>query len=271
MQTIQTKEIDGYRVILKINSALGMEDPVATQKVVAGKIQDEAVYKKIDAIKSQMGVYIQQAVMAGRNAKSAKISGQPWQAFWDEHLTRTAQAKACEEELKPLAVEIKKKYGELMMKHAVYFNLSNGEELIEDAEADEIESLMNAAYTEGKVLCRDKSTVINNVGRVYWKKTDKWAKTEIKKLGEVAPIGGIEMQNFNDVQKAEIVAQIEAERIAGLTPQVKTDEKNQVLAAINVKAGAMHSELLVQGDAAALTKAKAWQTAEIQKVEAKYT
>jgi len=45
MKTIQTKDIDGYQVILKINSALGMEDPVATQKIVADKIKDEEIFK----------------------------------------------------------------------------------------------------------------------------------------------------------------------------------------------------------------------------------
>jgi len=208
--------------------------------------------------------------LAARSAKGAKIAGQPWQNFWNEYLTRTAQAKACEDELKPLWIELKKVFGTLIMQNAVYFKLSNGEELIEDSEADEIETLMNAAYAEGKVLCRDKTTVINNVGRVFWTKTDKWAKTEIKKLGEVAPIGGIEMQNLNEAQISEIKNQIESARIAGLTSQAKSEEKAAVIKSLSGKAIAMRSELEIKRDPAALQKSQDWLDDAVHDAEATY-
>ncbi len=270
MQTIQVQEIDGYKIITKINTTLGMEDPEATRKIVEVEIQKTDIFKKIVALKNQMGTYIQQATLAARSAKTAKKSGQPWQAFWNEFLTRTAQAKACEDELKLLAIEFKQKYCELMVKHAVYFNLSAGEEYIEDAEADEIEALMIQAYAEGAVLDRDKKKVPDNRGRLFWAKTDKWNRTEIRKLGDVAPVGGIEEKNLSTAQITEITNQMEIERIASLKAADKAEEKIQVISALQQRAGAMNSELSVQGNKSALATAQMWLSEEMKKVELRY-
>lgn len=270
MKTIMTQEIDGYDIITNIYSAGGLIDPVATQKVVAVEIEKTDVWTEIEAVKSQMQTYANQAVQARRNSKDATNEADK-KRFWDEYKSRQLQMSDLRDDLKPLVIVFNQKRRELTLEHAVYFHPAQGEEIITDEHAEAVHAKMVEATTEGKVVDKDLNKIDNFCGRKFWKKVgDTWTKTEISKLGAKPPTGAIDEEDLTEPELAEITEQVEIDRIAALSSTEKLAEKNNILAGLVGRAAMMKSELEITGDPDPLGNAQAWLAAETVKVEAKY-
>lgn len=269
MKTIKTQEIDGYKIITNLYDAGGLIDPEATKKIVFKELEKEAVWKDIDKLKTQMGTYAYQSLQAKRNMKSAKTKMEQ-KKFYDEFIKWQNEMKNLETDLKPLAIQLKEKFKEFMLEHAVYFNVKPDEEIISDEEGDEIRQAMIEATTEGKLLDRNLEKLVDLRGREYWKKTTKWARTVIIRVGEKPPTGAIETKDLTVEQKQEIADQLEAERIVGLTAVEKTAELANALQVLVGKAAMMRSELEIQGNPDAFQIAQDWYEAEKIILENKY-
>jgi hypothetical protein len=273
MHTIRIKNIDGYEVITSLQRADGFIDPVATRKVVEVEIEKTDVAKSIHDVKNQMSTYAYQALQAKKNYKDSEKRGQKEKAraFWDEHKARLQQMKDLQDELKPLAAEIKKEWKELTLKHAVYFNLPPGEVLVEDGDAPVIRQEMNNAVDTGKVLTRTMEKIDDYRGQVYWKKSgDTWNKSEISKLGIVPAAGAIKDENLTPAQRAEITDQLNRERIAALKAVDRSAEKNNLIEGAAQDAALMKSRLEIQGDKSALATAQAYYNDKVAEITALY-
>lgn len=271
MKTIITKKIDGIKIIHGIGDAGGLIDPEATRKIVDKKIKETQVWKDIHAIKKQMQVYANQAMQAKKSYKSAK-SPEEQRKLSDEWKLRTGQMKELENDLKPLAVELKKAFSEFMETEAVYFE--NGtDQVITDAEADSIRAVMVEATREGKLVDENLNKVVNNKGKIFWKKDGSdWIKTEIKKIGIDAPKGAIEENNLTDDQKKDIAEWKEKKRILELTSAQKIFEKESAIEAAASQADDMRGKLTIQGTSEkdALSQAQAWYSDRVSEIEKKY-
>lgn len=264
------QEIDGYNIITNIYSAGGLIDPVATQKVVAVEVGKTDVWTEIEAVKSQMQIYANQAVQARRNSRDA-TNGADKKRFWDEYKARELQMSDLREDLRPLIVLFDRKRKELTLEHAVYFHPAQGEEMITDEHAETVRAKMVEATAEGKVVDKDLNKIDNFRGCKFWKKVgDAWTKTEITKLGVKPPASAIEEKDLTEPERNEVNEQIEIDRIAALSSTEKLAEKNNVLAALVGRAAMMKSELDITGDPDPLGNAQAWLAAETALVEIKY-
>lgn len=273
MKTIKTQEIDGYTVITNVNGAGGFIDPVATQKVVAVKIQDSTTYIEIERLKSEMIKLAVAAKQAMRNAQRAKTATEK-KPFWDEYQARQEDIKKIQANLYPLAQTLKREVSALTVEHAIYFGLPTCERYVEDDDAEIIANAMAEATTNNAVLAivdDDTVEVVDYRGKRYHQKKDgKWITAEITRLGVEPAAGAIADSDLSEAQRAEIIEQAETDRIAALKSTDKEKEKNQVIAGLKSQAAQLKSEYEIEGDAEALTKAQAWYQEQVQVVELKY-
>jgi hypothetical protein len=270
MKLLITKEIDEHKIITGIQGAGGLIDPEASRKNATKAIKKSATAKEIGRLKSQIEVYAKQMIQASRNTKFAKTDAEK-RKFADEYKLREGQLKELEKEIMPLAVKIKKEFQQAVRDNAEYFRPCPGEEIVEDAEAENIKSKMIAATQAGTVLNRDLKQIVDYRGKKYWKKiSGKWQYQEISKIGIEPASGSIAEADLTETNRAEITEQAETARIAALKPADRQAEKEAVIAEIASQAGIMKNTLEVQGDENALEKTRTWLAEETAKVEAKY-
>ena len=262
MKTRITQNIDGYDIIIGIGEA--QIDGVATLPIVneALKLTDE--YKSVEAKKQELSVVLNQAASAMKNARDSKTQSDK-NKFVAEYQQNLEKSKAVESELKELIEPLQSKQQELILKHAVYFQPKQGEFIITPEEAELIENAMITATGNNKFLDINLKEICDNRGKTAWIKSGgKWSKREITKIGDEIKSG--EITEIND----EIIAQLEADRISGLTAAQKAEEKARVIQGLQHQAVQMRMGLEIQNDSGALKKSQDWYKAEVEKVEVKY-
>ena len=262
MKTKITQNIDGYDIIIGIGEA--QIDGVATMPIVETALRETAEYKSVEAKKQELSVILNGAAQALKNARNSKTQSEK-NGYVTEYQQALEKSKVIESELKELIAPLQAKQQELILKHAVYFQPKQGESIITDDEADVIETAMVTATTNNKYLDINLKEICDNRGKTAWIKSGgKWSKREITKIGDELKPG--EITEIND----EIIAQLEAERIAGLTTAQKAEEKARVIQGLQHQAVQMRMGLEIQNDSDALKKSQDWYNAEVSKVEIKY-
>jgi hypothetical protein len=125
--------------------------------------------------------------------------------------------------------EIKKTYNE----NLVYVeNYGLDAETIDDEEGDQIQEKLEA-LGERRLLEDTLEYVANNIGVEYcMKKSGRWTKEKIEEIDIDLPAGAVLQENLTPEQQQEISAQKEADRIAGLSPEKKAEEKSAKLHAL---------------------------------------
>lgn len=262
MKTRITQNIDGYDIIIGIGDA--QIDGVATMPIVENALRETAEYKSVESKKQELSVILNGAAQALKNARNSKTQSEK-NGYVTEYQQALEKSKAIESELKELIAPLQAKQQELILKHAVYFTPKQGEFIITTDEATVIENAMITATGNNKFLDINLKEICDNRGKTAWLKSGgKWLKREITKIGDELKAG--EIIEIND----EIISQLEAERIASLTPVQKTDEKARIIQGLLAQSIQMKAGLEIQNDSEALQKSQAWYNAEVQKVEIKY-
>jgi hypothetical protein len=136
---------------------------------------------------------------------------------------------------------------------------------------DEMTALWMAC-DENQKLCVDGSYVDDFRGKKYWyqDQSDKWISTEFPYLDNKPEAGEILDADLTPEQRAEIDAQNEAERVAGLTAEEKTAEYDAARAALLAQAGVMKTQLEVDNDPDPLGTSQAWFLAGEAELKTKY-
>jgi len=140
-------------------------------------------------------------------------------------------------------------------------------ELIEDSVGIEKQRKLDTAGKHRLLLVSGE--YISNFKDVeYWShKTGKWQKEKINNLGENLPADAVLQEDLTEEQQKEINFQNEQDRIASLTPDEKTKEKEAKLFAIAREAISRHDEAELLG----LPFDKiAWITPRRSEIEAQY-
>ena len=262
MKTKITQNIDGYDIIIGIGEA--QIDGVATMPIVETALRETAEYKSVEAKKQELSVILNGAAQALKNARNSKTQSEK-NGYVTEYQQALEKSKVIESELKELIAPLQAKQQELILKHAVYFTPKQGESIITPEEATVIENAMITANLHNNFLDVNMQEICDNRGKTAWIKSGgKWSKREITKIGDELKPG--EITEIND----EIIAQLEAERIAALSASDKAKEKEAVIASLKTQAVQMRMGLEIQNDADALKKSQDWYNAEVSKVEIKY-
>lgn len=263
MKTRITQNIDGYDIIIGIGEA--QIDGVATMPIVENALRETVEYKSVEAKKQELSIILNMAAQALKNARTAKTQSDK-NKFVAEYQQNLEKSKAIENELKELITPLQAKQQELILKHAVYFRPKEGEVIISTADAAKIENAMIAATVNNNFLDVNLQEICDNRGKTAWiKSSGKWQKREITKIGDEIKSG--EITEIND----EIIAQLEVERIASLTPTERNKEKAAIIQGLLAESINMKTGLEIQGDSQALKKSQDWYNAEVKKVEALYS
>lgn len=267
MKTIITKEIDGFKIISAIGQGDGMIDPIATKAKVDKIIKETEIFKQIKKLKDSMTSYVYKEQQGLRNAKKAKTKPEQ-QKFMNEVNDARDEMRKIMIDLAPLGKDLQQKFSEMMLEHAVFFDLKENEKYVEDSEAEDIAQIMNEALQDGCVLSENKEKIQNNKGKIYWiKDKDEWIKSVIDVLGVEPESGEIEEKDLSPEQKEEIKEQLETERINNLDADDRLAEKNSKLESLLNQAALMKSKLEIQDDSQALQKSQDWLAVETVKID----
>jgi hypothetical protein len=134
---------------------------------------------------------------------------------------------------------------QLYMANLVYAKTGPEAELIEDGVADHIRQKLNAKG-ENRLLLDSGEYIADYRGTEYWiKKSGRWKQEKIEEIGIALPAHAVLQADMTAEQQAEIAAQNEAERIAGLAAEKKAEEKK-------AKLHALAREALMKADEAEL-------------------
>jgi hypothetical protein len=117
----------------------------------------------------------------------------------------------------------------LYIENLVYAKVGNEAELVDDETAEQIQNKLDT-MDEHQLLLDSGEYDVDYRGVEYWiKKSSKWGKEQINETGIALPSGSVLDGDLTQEQRAEIAAQQEADRIAGLTPEQKAEEKRSKL------------------------------------------
>ena len=148
-----------------------------------------------------------------------------------------------------------------------YFPPGPGVLQVNGEEAAPLETKL-AALTEREKLTLEGEVIPDNRGLEYWKQTGGvWVKTKIEDIDVALPAGSVLPEALTQAQQAEIANQQDAARIAALTPEQKTAEKQAALDALADEAARLEKRAQIQGND---FDAAEWYAEHKTPIEAKY-
>jgi hypothetical protein len=146
----------------------------------------------------------------------------------------TVDAEKTKEKIAPMiAGEMSAEEAErLYMDNLVYAKVGGEADLIGESEAAEIQQKLDGAGAN-RLLLDNGEYVADYRGMEYWiKQSGAWVKEQVGELGVSLPGGAVLQEDLTKEQQDEMAAQREDERIAGLTPEQKAEEKRSKLHAL---------------------------------------
>jgi len=148
----------------------------------------------------------------------------------------TPDGEATRTKIKPFVTpemtEESEEYKKLFDENLEYAKVGPEADVVEDDVAEEIKEKLDAKG-DNRLLLASGEYIADYRGIEYWiTNSGKWEKEKIEEVGIELPLGAILQENLSKEQQEEISVQQEAERIAGLTPDQKIEEKNNKLHAL---------------------------------------
>ena len=271
MKTIFHANIDGYEVALGIGEAFGLIDPVATAVKIAALLPALDECKQLLALNAQINAGRQEAGAEFFQAEQARQRGDAitqGRHNANYHVKLLALADL-EKQLPALISAFEAARARITTENAVYAHPPQGEDLIDDAQAQALAAKLSSR-SPGKALLMTGEYVTDLRGRDFYLPGPPWRHMVIDKLGEELPAEALAPEALTDDQKAEIAIQEEADRIAKLSPEDRQAEADRVKAAALTAAAQTRSELEIAGDKDALGKSQAQYADALSAVNAKY-
>lgn len=260
-KTVIYKTIDGHDVISGFDRPT--VDPIETTMAVEKIIKDTPEYQAAEAKKAEYSNAVRElSEIQKKYKRGTKVSAED-QNKWN---TALGMMTVRQDELKPLARDLKDKTLALRREHAVYFEPRKGEIIKTAVDVDALAAKIKARKP-GTVIALDGTEIKDNRGRVYFRKAGgKWGRTHIVRLGDTVPTDAVLDKDVTDIQRVEI----ERDRVLALPESEKAAERARAMqGAINMAAD-MRSRLEIQSDTKALAKSKTAYQAEVTRIEGLY-
>lgn len=268
LKTRITQNIDGYDIIIGIGEA--QIDPVQTNPVMIQNLILTDEYKAVESKKKEMTPICAQILQLKKDHKSAtNISDKNKISY--EYQKKNEELAVLELQLRDLSVPLLEKQKELIVKHAVYFQPKEGEEIISLEDAEIINTKMSEVADKGMWLDVNLKEICDYRAQTAWIKTDKWLSREIVKLGDDLKSGEILQNKLSESQLDEISEQLDLEAISKMSTVEKSVEKALIISNLARQASEMRSTLEIQGDSKALLKSQEWYKSEVEKVNSRYS
>ena len=272
MKTVFHTMIDGHDIVQGFGDANGFIDPVATAQKLGEAVAQLPECVTMNNLKSQVISLRSQAQLLGGKIVAAQQANDTATAnsLIAQANGFNAQAAALEPDLVAAIAAFDAKRAALFEANAVYTSPPAYESLIADDAAAPLQAAY-AALGPGLALEMAGTTVPDLRGKTYWTTDGKtWTSTLISLMGQAAPANSTEDSALTDAQRTQIAAQVEAARVAALSPSDAAAEADAATQSLLAQAAQMRSELEIQGDAAALTKSQAWYATQTAAVASKY-
>lgn len=251
-KTVLYKKIDGHEIITGFDRPT--VDPVETNKIVSEAIKDTPEWQAAEAKKAENTDAYKAIIEARKNRDDAAYG------------FAIATMSVRQDELKPMARDLAAKIIDLRRSEAVYFTPRAGEVIKTESEAKALSEAIQGR-AEGTMIALDGSTVEDNRGSVYFRKSGgKWGRTELVRLGDKVPGDAVLEADVTNTQRGEI----ERDRVAALPVELKAKEKKHAMGHALARAAGMRSELEIQSDPDALVKSQDWYQAEVARIEGLY-
>jgi hypothetical protein len=172
------------------------------------------------------------------------------------------------DEAKELNPNLKNIKAETLFKnYAVYLEPGPGRKAVPDEEFEELSNKFDWLEPHQE-LAEGGEIVPNWIGTEYWKKENgRWEKVKIEVGGISVPPDGILPEGLSREQHLEINKQQDADRIATLSPEERTEEVNNQMAALADQAAALGKRYQIQG---VPFDSSAWYQEKKSEVEEKY-
>jgi len=143
---------------------------------------------------------------------------------------------------------LKKTREELLAENVVFSHLGQGKKNVDDDEGKRLKSILDnldpheRLQFSGDIIADWRDTE-------YWIIQDgSWNKQKIEQIGESLPQDAILPDKLSQTQQREIAEQNEAARLANLTPEQKTEEKEAALAAAKREVRRLKEEAEIAGE-----------------------
>lgn len=269
MPFVQTKEVGIYNVFIGVK--VPSIDPVESAKAIQPHLEETNEHLRILELKKAIEANLQlQATIWAAWKKFPQGTSQyadcklKWGATVAEYANLQLKAREAQENLD-------RRYKLLLEEYGVRFTIPGLEEVDEAACAALLKT--RAVLKEHQCLLSDGTVVENNIGQRYWLKDGLgvWAEHEITELGGVIPSGSAPWDELSDADRAAVEEQFELARLAILSPEQKTAEKEDLIAKALVAAGAKRSQFEIQGTLEPLAEAQAWYAERCAWIEARYS
>jgi hypothetical protein len=124
---------------------------------------------------------------------------------------------------------LRKTREELLTENVVFARLGQGQKNVDDNEGKKLEGIFDKLGENEKLLLSGE--IITDLRNTeYWiKQSGVWNKQKIERLSETLPPKAVLPEKLSQIQQSEIAEQTEAARLANLTPDQKTEEKEAAL------------------------------------------
>ncbi len=174
------------------------------------------------------------------------------------------------EKRKELAAQLCDRVRQFFHTSPVFFRPTNGEEIIENKEFEELQRSLKTLAKNEK-LTREGKVIEDNRGRIYWtQELGTWLRSTVCTLGEGKPATAIWGDELSSSQAREIEEQLETDRIRVLSPEDRAIEMRRKLEEASEMAVMMRMRCEVQGDEKALEKARAWLIGRETEIRGRY-
>lgn len=218
MRTVITKNVDGFDVVIGFGYAV--VDPMATRARISELMEDDPDKKRAEEISEEINVLFTEAnAVAKTRCEEENVTDlkEKYKVYYEERAKAQVEIDVKSEELHSCLSKLLVKRNELRVKNPVFFNPKSGEELVDDVEYD---SLSNIVVPKGSLLLRDGSLIVDQRDEFYWeKKSQKWIKTKIKKLGFKLPGGAKFFDDLSEVNKKEAASQYADNHLSTLSDE----------------------------------------------------
>jgi hypothetical protein len=126
---------------------------------------------------------------------------------------------------------LRKTREELLIENVVFARLGQGQKNVNDDEGKKLEGIFDKLDQNEKLLLSGE-VIADLRNTEYWiEQSGVWSKQKIECLGETIPPKAVLPEKLSQIQQSEIAEQTEAARLANLTPDQKTEEKEAALTA----------------------------------------
>jgi hypothetical protein len=178
------------------------------------------------------------------------------------------QTKASDPEIRTKLLGGELSLDDLFRENRVYLLPPPNVELIDNDFAEEMSEKMTYCAENKNRKVTTSGVFIDDFRGDYWVKNgENWETKRIDALGTALPEGYVLEENLTEEQRKEIDAEKEAERIASLTPEQRTGEKQGNLDAAADEAYRLEQRAKIQGTG---FDAAAWYQKRRAEIEAKY-